>query len=62
MKNELQTLRLFSPLFPHIYRDNEWGVYESEPEDELKGNQTLSFCMSILKSSGFAAKEVMEYQ
>lgn len=25
MKNELQTLRLFSPLFPHIYRKNEWG-------------------------------------
>lgn len=25
MKNELQTMRLFSPLFPHIYRKNEWG-------------------------------------
>lgn len=22
MKNELQTLRLFSPFFPHIYREN----------------------------------------
>lgn len=25
MKNELQTLQLFSHLFPHIYRENEWG-------------------------------------
>lgn len=33
MKNGLQTLRLFSPLFPHIYRENEWGDYENEPED-----------------------------
>lgn len=27
MKNELQTMRLFSPLFPHIYLKNEWGRY-----------------------------------
>ena len=26
MKNELQTMRLFSPLFPHIYRKNEWDI------------------------------------
>lgn len=25
MKNELQSLQLFSHLFPHIYRENEWG-------------------------------------
>lgn len=30
MKNELQTLRLFSPLFPHIYPFNEWGDLEND--------------------------------
>ncbi len=42
MKNELQTLRLFSPLFPHIYRRNEWGDYENEPED-LTASEILAY-------------------
>jgi hypothetical protein len=42
MKNELQTLRLFSPLFPHIYRRNEWGDYENEPED-LTASEILEY-------------------
>lgn len=42
MKNELQTLRLFSPLFPHIYRKNEWGDYENEPE-ELDASELLEY-------------------
>ncbi len=33
MYNELQTLRLFSPLFPRFYSRNEWGDLEDEPED-----------------------------
>lgn len=34
-KQELQTLRLWNPLFPKIYRKNEWGDTENEPEDML---------------------------
>lgn len=37
MKNELQTLRLFSPLFPHIYRKNEWGDLDDYREDLSAG-------------------------
>jgi hypothetical protein len=37
VKNELQTLRLFSPLFPHIYRKNEWGDLDNYPEDLTLG-------------------------
>jgi len=32
-KQELQTLRMWNPLFPKIYRKNEWGDTEYEPED-----------------------------
>ncbi len=32
-QNNLQTLRLFSPLFPKVYRENEYGDYDNEPED-----------------------------
>lgn len=32
-KQELQTLQLWNPLFPKIYRKNEWGDTENEPED-----------------------------
>ena len=32
-KQELQTLRLWNPLFSKIYRKNEWGDTEYEPED-----------------------------
>ena len=42
MKNELQTLRFFSPLFPHIYRRNEWGDLENEPED-LSASEILEY-------------------
>ncbi len=37
MKNELQPLRLFSPLFPHIYRKNEWGDLDDYREDLCAG-------------------------
>lgn len=32
-KQELQTLRLFSPLFAKVYIKNEWGDTEFEPEE-----------------------------
>lgn len=47
MKNELQTLRLFSPLFPHIYRRNDWGDLENEPED-LSASEILEYEDAIL--------------
>ena len=47
MNNELKTLRLFSPLFPHIYRENEWGDYENEPED-LDASELLEYEDAIL--------------
>lgn len=42
MKNELQTLRLFSPLFPHIYRKNDWGDLENESE-VLSSSEILEY-------------------
>lgn len=48
MKNELQTLRLFSPLFPNIYRKNEWGDYENEPEN-LDASELLEYEDEILE-------------
>lgn len=47
MKNELQTLRLFSPLFPHLYRRNEWGSLENDPED-LASAELLEYEDEIL--------------
>ena len=47
MKNELQTIRLFSPLFPNIYRKNEWGDYEFEPE-ALGASDILEYKAAIL--------------
>lgn len=47
MKNELQTMRLFSPLFPHLYRRNEWGDYENEPED-LSSSDAMEYEENIL--------------
>lgn len=35
-------LRLISPLFPHLYRKNEYGVLENEPED-LSPHELLSY-------------------
>ena len=32
-QNNLQTLRLFSPLFPKVYRENEYGDHDYETED-----------------------------
>ncbi|MEG1477830.1 MAG: hypothetical protein RSC38_08865, partial [Oscillospiraceae bacterium] len=46
MKNELQTLRLFSPLFPILYRRNEWGGLENEPED-LTSEELLEYKSQI---------------
>lgn len=42
MKKELQTLHLFSPLFPHIYRRNDWGDRENQPED-LSASEILEY-------------------
>ena len=47
MKNELQTLRLFSPLFPHIYRKNEWGDLDDYRED-LTAGEVLEYEDKIL--------------
>ena len=47
MQNELQTLRLFSPLFPHIYRKNEWGDIEDYRED-LTASEVLEYEDEIL--------------
>ncbi len=47
MKNELQTLRLFSPLFPHIYRKNEWGDLDDYRED-LTAGEILEYEDKIL--------------
>lgn len=43
-KQELQTLRLWNPLFPKIYRNNEWGEgFEQRPIDTPNGELYLSF-------------------
>lgn len=47
MKNELQTLRLFSPLFPHIYRKNEWGDLDDYREG-LSAGAVLEYEDEIL--------------
>lgn len=47
MKNELQTLRLFNPLFPHIYRKNEWGDLDNYREDLTPG-EVLEYKDEIL--------------
>lgn len=47
MKNELQPLRLFSPLFPHIYRKNEWGNLDDCRED-LTAGEVLEYEDEIL--------------
>lgn len=47
MKNERQTLRLFSPLFPHIYRKNEWGDLDDYRED-LTASEVLEYEDKIL--------------
>ncbi|WP_312281124.1 hypothetical protein [Oscillibacter sp.] len=47
MKNELQTLRLFSPIFPHLYRKNEWGDLDDYRE-ELSASEVLEYEDEIL--------------
>ena len=47
MKSELQTLRLFSPLFPHIYRKNAWGDLDDYRED-LSAGEVLEYEDKIL--------------
>lgn len=47
MKNELQPLRLFSPLFPHNYRKNEWGDLDDYRED-LSAGEVLEYEDKIL--------------
>lgn len=37
MKNPMRIFRLFSPLFPHIYRKNEWGDIDNNREDLTAG-------------------------
>ena len=47
MKHKLTTLRLLSPLFPHIYRKNEWGDFENDPQD-LTAGEVLEYEDEIL--------------
>ena len=47
MKNELQPLQLFSPLFPHIYRKNAWGELDDYRED-LSAGEILEYEDKIL--------------
>ena len=47
MKNELQSLRVFSPLFPHLYRKNEWGDLDDYRED-LSAGEVLEYEDEIL--------------
>lgn len=47
MENELQSLRLFSPLFPRIYRKNEWGDLDDYRED-LSAGEVLEYEDEIL--------------
>ena len=47
MKNELQSLRFLSPLFPHLYRKNEWGDLDDYRED-LSAGEVLEYEDEIL--------------
>lgn len=47
MKKELTTLRLWNPLFPHIYPRNEWGDLENNPVD-LSAGEILEYEDKIL--------------
>ena len=47
MKNELQSLRFFSPLFPHLYRKNEWGDLD-DYRDDLSAGEVLEYEDEIL--------------
>ena len=47
MKNELQTLRRFSPLFPHICRKREWGDLDDYREN-LSTGEILEYEDKIL--------------
>lgn len=47
MKKELITLRLWNPLFPHIYPRNEWGDLENDLVD-LTAGEVLEYEDEIL--------------
>lgn len=47
MKHELTTLRLWNPLFPHIYLLNEWGDVENDSVD-LTAGEILEYEDKIL--------------
>lgn len=47
MKKELTTLRLWNPLFPNIYRKNEWGDVENDLVD-LTAGEILEYEDKIL--------------
>ncbi len=48
MKNPMRIFRLFSPLFPHIYRKNEWGDLDDYRED-LSAGEVLEYEDEILE-------------
>lgn len=48
MKKELTTLRLWNPLFPHIYLRNEWGDLENDSMD-LGAGEILEYEDKILE-------------
>lgn len=47
MKHELTTLRLWNPLFPHIYLRNEWGDLDNDSVD-LTAGEILEYEDKIL--------------
>ena len=47
MKHELTTLRLWNPIFPHIYLRNEWGDVENDSVD-LTAGEILEYEDKIL--------------
>ena len=47
MKHELTTVRLWNPLFPHIYLRNEWGDVENDSVD-LTAGEILEYEDKIL--------------
>jgi hypothetical protein len=47
MKHELTTVRLWNPLFPHIYLRNEWGDVENDSVD-LTAREIIEYEDKIL--------------
>ena len=46
-QNDLKTLHLYSPLYPHLYRQDEYGNFENMPE-ELTAEEACDYEGEIL--------------